>query len=145
MARSEPGLSIGEVAQKTGLSVHTLRFYEREGIFTEPVKRNASGRRVYSQQDVEWLGICTSFRASGMPLPEIRRYADLVKAGNGNEAERLALLRRHRERVEEQAGALARCLDLIGYKVGVYERRLARGTAESLWSPPFQSEVGQDG
>jgi DNA-binding transcriptional MerR regulator len=144
MAETDSGLSIGEVAAKTGLSVHTLRFYEREGIFTGPVQRDVSGRRVFSAEDVEWLEICISFRSSGMPLPEIRRYADLVRAGNGNEAERLALLRGHRERVDEQISALNHCRDVISYKVGVYEERLARGTAESLWSPTFRPEADQE-
>ncbi|HEY3869377.1 MAG TPA: MerR family transcriptional regulator [Actinocrinis sp.] len=141
MAEIDVGLSIGQVAAKSGLSVHTLRFYEREGMFAEPVRRDASGRRVYTADDVEWLSICTSFRASGMPLTEIRRYAELVKAGSGNEAERLALLRRHRERVDEQLSALTRCREVISYKVGVYEERVALGTAESLWSPPFGADT----
>jgi DNA-binding transcriptional MerR regulator len=144
MAEIDAGLSIGQVAAKTGMSVHTLRFYEREGMFAEPVRRDASGRRVYTAGDVEWLEICASFRASGMPLTEIRRYAELVRAGSGNEAERLALLRRHRERVDEQISALNRCREVIDYKVGVYEDRLARGTAESLWSPPLGSGTDQE-
>lgn len=144
MAEIDAGLNIGQVAAKTGMSVHTLRFYEREGMFAETVRRDASGRRVYTADDVEWLEICASFRASGMPLTEIRRYVELVRAGSGNEMERLALLRRHRERVDEQVSALNRCREVIDYKVGVYEDRLARGTAGSLWSPPFAAEAEAD-
>jgi DNA-binding transcriptional MerR regulator len=76
-------LSIGQVAERTGLSVHTLRFYEREGILTDPVRRGLNGHRLYSEDDVEWLSICTRFRASGMPLTAIRRYVDLVRQGPG--------------------------------------------------------------
>ncbi|GIG39307.1 hypothetical protein Cph01nite_10690 [Cellulomonas phragmiteti] len=61
------GLSIGEVARRSGLSIHTLRLYEREGLLTGPVRRDAAGRRRYSAWDVEWLGSCRLFRASGMP------------------------------------------------------------------------------
>jgi DNA-binding transcriptional MerR regulator len=129
-------LSIGQVAERTGLSVHTLRFYEREGIFASPVRRGSSGRRVYSEDDVGWLSTCTRFRDSGMPLTAIRRYADLVRQGPGNEKDRLSLLRAHQEHVIAQIGELTECLDLISYKVRVYEEHVAEGTADRLWSAP---------
>jgi DNA-binding transcriptional MerR regulator len=122
----EAGFSIGEVAKRTGLSVHALRFYEREGIFAEPVRRSSKGHRVYSEDHLEWLDTCSNLRASGMPLAAIRRYAELVRQGTGNEMERLTILRQHRERVIAQMGELNTCLDLISWKVGVYEDRLAR-------------------
>jgi DNA-binding transcriptional MerR regulator len=125
MSSVEPGLSIGQVAERTGLSVHALRFYEREGIFADPVGRGANGHRIYSEDHLEWLDTCTNLRASGMPLAEIRRYAELIREGSGNERERLSLLRRHRERVSAQIGELNACLDLISWKVGAYEDRLA--------------------
>jgi DNA-binding transcriptional MerR regulator len=89
-------LSIGQVAQRTGLSVHALRFYEREGILAHPVRRDPGGRRVYDEQDVDWLAVCIVLRGSGMPLPVIRRYTELVRQGPGNEAERLSVMRQHR-------------------------------------------------
>ncbi|HEU5485048.1 MAG TPA: MerR family transcriptional regulator [Microlunatus sp.] len=122
---SEDGMSIGEVAERTGLSVHALRFYEREGILANPVRRAAGGRRVYTEDDVEWLTLCTVLRASGMPLPMIREYTELVRSGDGNEHDRLELLRRHEDRVSEQIAELTRCLDLIRFKVAVYEDVIA--------------------
>ncbi len=143
MSEVAPSLSIGQVAERTGLSVHALRFYEREGILADPVRRGQGGRRLYSERDVEWLTICTMLRASGMPLPVIRRYTHLVRQGPGNEEDRLALLRQHREHVTTQIGELTKCLDLISYKVRVYEERLAQGTADRLWSP--SSPLEHDG
>ncbi len=121
MSVDTPELSIGEVAERTGLSVHALRFYEREGILANPVRRAAGGRRLYSEDDVEWLRLCVLLRASGMPLPLIRRYTELVRQGAGNEQERLALLRQHEEQVVDQIAELNRCLDVIRYKVAKYE------------------------
>jgi DNA-binding transcriptional MerR regulator len=132
---TEPGLSIGQVAERTGLSVHALRFYEREGILASPVRRGRGGHRMYTEQDLEWLDICTSLRASGMPLSAIRQYAGLVRQGTGNEKDRLSLLRQHQQQVTAQIAELTRCLDLINYKVRVYEDRLAEGTAAGLWNP----------
>ncbi len=120
-----PDLSIGEVAERTGLSVHALRFYEREGILANPVRRAAGGRRLYSEDDVEWLRLCILLRSSGMPLPLIRRYTELVRQGEGNEQERLTLLRQHEEQVVSQIDELNRCLDVIRYKVAKYEDHLA--------------------
>jgi DNA-binding transcriptional MerR regulator len=117
MTQTPAGLSIGQVAERTGLSVYTLRFYEREGIFLSPPRRAPGGRRVYTEDDVDWL--------TDMPLPDIQRYTGLVRAGDGNELERLELLRQHEERVRARQGQLDRCLDLIRYKVGVYEDILA--------------------
>jgi DNA-binding transcriptional MerR regulator len=134
MSNVASSLSIGEVAERTGLSVHALRFYEREGILAHAVRREHNGHRVYTEQDLEWLEICASLRASGMPLAGIRRYAELVRQGTGNEDERLTLLREHRERVTAQIEDLSRSLDLISWKVKVYEERLAQGSAGELWT-----------
>ncbi|GIL29441.1 MerR family transcriptional regulator [Actinocatenispora comari] len=128
------GLSIGQVAERTGLSVHALRFYERQNLLPTPVLRQA-GRRVYTEADLEWLTICVSLRSSGMPVDQIRRYTDLVRAGDGNEAERLALLREHEARVVDRLAELTRALEQTRYKIGVYERHLTAGTADTLWNP----------
>jgi DNA-binding transcriptional MerR regulator len=122
------------VARRTGLSVHALRFYEREGLLlSQHVTRGTGGHR-YSPQDVNWLRICIKLRASGMPLAKIRRLAELVREGPGNEHERLELLREQQARVENQLAELAECLRIISRKVGVYEQHLADGTAQDLWT-----------
>ncbi|MEU6662041.1 MerR family transcriptional regulator [Streptomyces sp. NPDC046821] len=126
-------LSIGDVAEQTGLSVHALRFYEREGLLVGPVQRT-SGRR-YSAIDVDWLLICVKLRESGMPLADLKRFAELVRHGPGNEAERLQLLEAHRQRVDAQIQALEECRSVITWKVGVYADHLARGKADGLWDP----------
>jgi DNA-binding transcriptional MerR regulator len=143
MATVQSGLTIGQVTQRTGLSVHTLRFYEREDILAHPVQRDSNGRRVYSDSDVEWLTICTSLRASGMPLSQIRKYAALVRQGIGNEEERLTILLEHREHVTKGLSELNRCLDLINYKVDIYEDRVAQGTAATLWAGSSPSGADQ--
>jgi DNA-binding transcriptional MerR regulator len=82
---------------------------------------------VYTEDDVDWLFLCTILRGAGMPLPDIRRYTELVQAGDGNEPERLELLRRHERRIQAQREQLDRCHDLITFKIGVYEDILAAG------------------
>ncbi|MFD8697000.1 MerR family transcriptional regulator [Kitasatospora purpeofusca] len=128
-------LSIGEVAQRSGLSVHALRFYEREGLFANPVRRLSNGRRIYHEEDLEWLAICTRLRSSGMSLADIRQYIQLARQGPGNEHERLDLLRRHQDHVEAQVRELQGTLDVMRAKVRIYEEHLARGEADRLWNP----------
>ena len=95
-------LTIAEAAEQTGLTAHTLRYYERDGLMRTPVRRSASGHRAYDDADLAWISLISKLRATGMPIRDVKRYADLVRAGSGNEAERLELLRAHRERVLRQ-------------------------------------------
>lgn len=132
-AMADSGLSIGQVAQRTGLSVHTLRLYEREGLLASEVRRDGSGRRVYSAWDVEWLANCVKFRASGMPLTTISRLAQLVREGSGNESERLTLLREHQRHITDQLTQLHDTLELINGKVASYEQHLAAGASGDPW------------
>ncbi|MBO2465332.1 MerR family transcriptional regulator [Actinomadura violacea] len=128
-------LSIGQVAERTGLSVHTLRFYEKEGLFAMPVRR-VGGQRVYGDAELDWLYLCTRLRASGMPLPLIREYAALVREGMTTVEARLSLLREHRERVAAQMEELQGCLDLVSRKVAMYEDHLAADGDDPLWTRP---------
>ncbi|MBB4934827.1 DNA-binding transcriptional MerR regulator [Lipingzhangella halophila] len=133
MTVTEETLSIGEVSTRTGLSTHTLRFYEQEGLFVDPVRRDSAGRRVFTAQQVEWLLVCSKFRDTGMSLPDIRYYVELVRQGAGNEEERFAVLRRHEAKVRRQVDELQDALGVIEAKVALYARRLAADSADELW------------
>jgi DNA-binding transcriptional MerR regulator len=137
----EAGLSIAEAAHRTGVSAHTLRYYERAGLVVTAVDRTSGGRRRYHQLDLEWIKICTRLRATGMSIRAIRRYAELVSAGYGNEHERLELLETHRAEVLAKLAELQENLELIDHKIGVYRGRLAAGDADQLWAP--RREDGQ--
>jgi len=118
-----PGLTIAEAAAASGLSVHTLRYYERDGLLLDAVERAPSGHRRYTEQDLGWITLVTRLRATGMPVREVRAYAALVRAGADTEAERLALLRAHRERVLAEMEAVRGHLAAIERKIALYESR----------------------
>ena len=122
VVKSLTSLSIAEAAEATGLTTHTLRYYERDGLLLDAVDRAPSGHRRYSEDDLGWIRMVTRLRSTGMPIREVRLYADLVRAGDGNEAERLQLLVAHRDRVRLQLAEVATHLDAIEYKIGLYER-----------------------
>jgi DNA-binding transcriptional MerR regulator len=134
-SEAEVGVSIAEAARRTGVSVHTLRYYERAGLVVTAVDRTSGGRRRYQQLDLDWITVCTRLRATGMPIKTIRRYAELVSAGHGNEHERLALMEAHRAEVTAKLAEIEENLRLIDHKIDVYRGRLAAGDADQLWAP----------
>jgi len=125
------GLSIAEAADRCGLTAHTLRYYERDGLLLRPVGRTSSGHRSYDAADLRWIELVTRLRATGMPIREVRAYTDLVRAGDGNEAERLALLQAHRDRVLAQLAEVTGHLGAIDAKIGIYQDRLEREPASA--------------
>ncbi|MCX6405752.1 MAG: MerR family transcriptional regulator [Propionibacteriales bacterium] len=135
MAQQHDTFTIGEVAARTGLSVHALRYYERQDLLVGPVGRTSGGRRAYTAVDVEWLHHCVKLRESGMPLADLTRLAALVRRGPGNEGERLEILEEHLRRVKAQIRALEDSRALIEWKVDVYSDQLRAGSAVGLWDP----------
>ncbi|CAN5216370.1 MerR family transcriptional regulator [soil metagenome] len=116
--------TFAETAEPTGLSAHTLRYYERDGLMFRGVERTASGHRRYTERDVHWIDLIGRLRSTGMPVRDVRRYADLVRAGDGNEVERLELLRGHRRHVLSQLGEVTEHLGAIDLKIGIYADRV---------------------
>ncbi len=125
-----PGLTIAQAAGEAGISAHTIRYYERAGLLA-PIERNDSGHRRFTPEDVEWVIVCTKLRATGMPIRRIREYAELVRDGDGNEADRLALLEAHREDVVCRLNDVQRNLELVDYKIGLYREFLAIGRSKA--------------
>lgn len=91
----------GQVAEKTGFSLDTLRYYERIGLL-EGIARTAGGRRSFTDDDLDWLGVLRCLRDTGMPIAGMLRYAELCRGGEGTLAERIALLADHDHAVEQQ-------------------------------------------
>jgi DNA-binding transcriptional MerR regulator len=121
--------AIAEAAVRCGLTVHTLRWYERIGLL-DRVARGADGRRRFTDDDLGFLEFVVRLRRTGMPVAEMIRYAELVRAGDPTGAARLALLQEHRERVREQVAALTEHLDVLDWKIDNYRRVLRQEEEE---------------
>ena len=117
--------TIAEVAEQTGLTAHTLRYYERAGLL-DPPERDWNGHRRYSERDVSMLRLLTRLRATGMPIAEMRRYAELCRVGPQTFDERRGLLENHRRQVLQRIAELKDDLALIDYKIGVYYESAAQ-------------------
>lgn len=118
-------LSISDAALATGLSTHTLRYYERAGLMLGSVPRASSTHRRYRDADINWVMFLTRLRSTGMSIRQVRQYADLVRAGNGNEQQRMDLLVQHRDQVVAQIAEMSRHLDAINFKIDLYRERTA--------------------
>lgn len=115
---TEATLAISEVSERTGITEHTLRYYERIGLLA--VDRDTGGRRRYTEHDLGRVIFIGRLRMSEMPIREIQRYIELVHAGPSSEPQRLALLEEHRSRVIARRGELDEALSVIDYKIAVY-------------------------
>jgi DNA-binding transcriptional MerR regulator len=113
-------LTIAEAARHTGVSAHTLRYYEREGLMLDLVERSGSDHRRYGSQALDWIAFLTKLRSTGMPIRSMREYARLVAAGDGNEERRLELLEAHDATVREQLASMRRNLAAIEGKIALY-------------------------
>ncbi len=116
-------LTIQQMAAASGLSAHTLRYYERAGLIQSVGRDDANGYRYYTQEDVSWVGFLKRLRATGMPIRDILRYTELFRQGERTIPARLQLLRQHRNQVEEHLRETERHLSAITNKIAFYEER----------------------
>ena len=120
----EKELTIQEVAQVTGLSEYTLRYYERIGLL-DPVDRANSGHRRYRAADLVWLQFLVYLRAMGMSIRQMQECAELKRGGDATRRERLAFLEEHRVRVQEQMRKMVEYLAYIDKKIDHLQESLA--------------------
>ncbi len=117
-------LSIAAAGKRTGVSPHTLRYYERIGLI-DPVGRDDGGRRVYSDADLARVNFLRKLRSTGMPITRMQEYVRLVRMGPSTEPARLALLEEHRRHVLHDLEHLNDCLGAINFKIDRYRGSIA--------------------
>ncbi len=121
--------SIQDVSNKTGLSTHTLRYYEKEGLISD-VERSQGGFRQYTDEDLERLGLIRCLKNTGMSIQEIARFVQLTHEGDHTLEERVELLREHRERVLERMAEMQEHLDKVTWKLNFFTEKLKAYQAE---------------
>jgi DNA-binding transcriptional MerR regulator len=122
-------LTIQEVAQATGLSAHTLRYYERIGLI-HPIDREQNTHRRYTTDDVGWIDFLTKLRATGMSIKDMQKYADFQRQGDETLPQRVEMLKSLRDKVEAHMDELSEHLKLIYYKIDVYQKIVAEQELE---------------
>lgn len=124
----ETEFSIQQVAALTGLSIDTLRYYERIGLL-ENVRRASSGHRRYTQRDLDWIGLLINLRETGMPLAQMLHFAELRRQGDATATERLLLLEQHQRSLEHQMQKLEQHMMALQRKIAHKKASLAQRDA----------------
>ena len=119
--------SIGQVAAKTGLTVHTLRYYEKEGLLPF-VRKSSSGLRMCSDDDLGWLSLIECLKETGMSLKGIRQYIDWFREGDSTLPQRLEMFKQQQNKVLMQIEQFKKYLQKIDYKVKLYEEAVKQGS-----------------
>ncbi|MBI1280825.1 MAG: MerR family transcriptional regulator [Anaerolineaceae bacterium] len=120
MDTKEHTYTIQQVAEVTGLSVHTLRYYERVGLIHH-IDRIENTHRRYSSDDIGWIEFLNKLRATGMTIQQMLAYAELQRLGDVSLQERLDMLKAHREEVEQHMRELHEYLNVICGKIEYYQ------------------------
>ncbi|GLV97183.1 hypothetical protein Slala05_08150 [Streptomyces lavendulae subsp. lavendulae] len=122
--------TISEVEARTGLTQHTLRWYERIGLMPH-VDRSHSGQRRFTDKDLGWLAFVGKLRATGMSVADMVRYAELVREGEHTVDERRALLEHTRREVRARLAELTDALGVLDRKIEMYAMNTNTGKAQS--------------
>jgi DNA-binding transcriptional MerR regulator len=125
-------IGIGELARRSGRSIHTLRYYESIGLMPM-VARDAGQRRRYHPHHVDWLMFLERLKGTGMTLAEMQRYAALVAKGKQTLGERLAVLSAHLPRIDREIEELRRSRKLLLSKIAFYEEWQSSGHFPKTW------------
>ena len=123
-------LTIQQVAEATGLSVYTLRYYERIGLI-HPISRAENTHRRYTSDDIGWIDFLNKLRAIGMTIQEMQVYAELQREGDSSLPERVEMLKDLRCKVEAHMEMLCEHMKLISWKIEIYEGIVASQTVET--------------
>lgn len=120
-------MNIAQAAAQSGLSVDTIRFYEKSAMLPK-LARDKRGWRSFDPLSIEWLVTLERLRATGMPLKDVKRFAVLANSAASNSSaaatERLALLERHQERLKQRRTALDACEKFLTYKIKIYRKQV---------------------
>ena len=116
--------TIHEACEKTGLTAHTLRYYEKEGLLPN-VGRSTGGYRQYSDEDLETLGMICCLKKTGLLLSDIARFMELTREGDQTLRERCEMLKRHKEVVLGRMSEMERHLEKVTHKLDHFSRMLS--------------------
>ncbi len=129
----DAGCSIEEASARTGVSAHTLRYYERIGLLA-PVGRASGGHRRYTDGDLGAVVFLTLLRQTGMSIRDMQRFVELTRAGDHTIPSRVAVLVEHREQLVERLRLLNKHLKAIDHKINIYQGALRADEAAGATS-----------
>lgn len=124
-------MKIAEVSEKYGLSVDTLRYYERVGLIP-PVHRNEGGIRDYNELDLRRVDFIKCMRSAGLPIEVLIEYVALVQQGDKTIEARKEILKEQRELLLARMQEMQKTLDILDHKLEVYEKAVLKKEKEMI-------------
>ena len=121
--------SIAEIATIYGVTPHTLRYYDKEGLMPY-VERNAAGVRVFKESDFQWLNVINCLKETGLPIKQIKEYIDMCIKGDETIKARLEFILHHKKEVQKQIDKLNQHMEMVEYKIWYYQTADKAGTTE---------------
>ncbi|MEO0636453.1 MAG: MerR family transcriptional regulator [Pseudomonadota bacterium] len=112
-------MRIAEASAQSGLSIDTIRYYEKIGML-QPIGRGADGQRRFTAEDIQWMTQLNWLRQTGMPQADMRAFAVSVHSGTTDTSERYAILLRHRTVLAQRRRELEACERYLDHKLSVY-------------------------
>ena len=134
--------TIGDAAAKLGMPASTIRFYEKNGLIPNQ-QRSSDGRRLFDEDDLEWMRFVERLKVSGMPIKEIREYIDLYLQGDATIEERRRIVYSRRAAIDAQLEELMLARDFIDYKCWYYDVARESGTCDTPKNMPYD-ELPED-
>ena len=134
--------TIGDAAAELGMPASTIRFYEKNGLIPNQ-QRSSDGRRLFDEDDLEWMRFVERLKVSGMPIKEIREYIDLYLQGDATIEERRRIVYERRAAIDAQLEELMLARDFIDYKCWYYDVARESGTCDTPKNMPYE-ELPED-
>ncbi|WP_422037423.1 MerR family transcriptional regulator [Roseibium sp.] len=134
-------MRIGDLAEKSGLSTDTLRYYEKIGLLPKPL-RDAGGRRIYDETILRWIDFLARLKSTGMGISKRQQYAALRAKGAASLTARRAMLEEHRQKVSDDIAALTDMLTVLDEKIDLYQRMEAGEPVDPAFESCARTEHG---
>ena len=131
--------SIGQAAKITGLSTHTLRYYEKEGLLPF-VQKSRSGLRIFQESDIGWINMIECLKGVGMSLKGIKQYIDWYQEGDSTLEKRLQMFTSQKQNLLQQMEQLGHHMEKINYKINLYTEAVKLGSLNKAIQQPHIKE-----
>lgn len=130
--------TVKQVADILGISLHTVRYYDNRGLIPG-IKRNGANRRVFDDNELEWLFVTITLRSTGLPLAEIKHYIELYQQGDSTLQERYAIMKAQKERAKKEMEDLNLRMAVLDKKLEHYGKLL--NGEKDTWSHEYMKKL----
>ena len=133
---------IGELAKLIGISEHTLRYYEKEGLVIP--ERDKKNNRCYTEENKLWAEFILHMKSTGMSVEDLKKYTALWELGDEGTVDLLEILKQHRAKVMGKIEIYQKNLELLNTKIDFYQVNLERSVPEDIYENFVQQKNSKE-